>query len=158
MSRALAGAGLMAHVLVSKYADHTPLHRLSQIFARDGVEMAVSSLSDIVGSTAWLLTPLAQAMGRYVLSGAKVHGDDTPIRVLGSAGSKAKTGRLWVYVRDDRASGDTAPPAVWFQYSADRKGEHPRRHLRNFEGILQADAFSGYDRLFHDGGIVEAAC
>jgi transposase len=158
VNRALAGAGLMAHVLVSKYADHTPLHRLSQIFARDGVEMAVSTLSDIVGGTAWLLTPLAQAMGRYVLSGAKVHGDDTPIRVLGSAGSKAKTGRLWVYVRDDRASGDTTPPAVWFQYSADRKGEHPRRHLRHFEGILQADAFSGYDRLFHDGRIVEAAC
>ena len=158
VDRALAGAGLMAHVLVSKYADHTPLHRLNQIFARDGVEMAVSTLCDIVGGAAWLLTPLAQAMGRYVLSGSKVHGDDTPIRVLGGPKSKAKTGRLWVYVRDDRPSGDTAPPAVWFQYSADRKGEHPRRHLRHFEGILQADAFAGYDRLFHDGRIVEAAC
>jgi transposase len=158
VDRALAGAGLMAHVLVSKYADHTPLHRLNQIFARDGVEMAVSTLCDIVGGAAWLLTPLAQAMGRYVLSGSKVHGDDTPIRVLGGVKNKAKTGRLWVYVRDDRASGDAAPPAVWFQYSADRKGEHPRRHLRHFEGILQADAFAGYDRLFHDGRIVEAAC
>jgi transposase len=158
VDRALAGAGLTAHVLVSKYADHTPLYRQNQIFAREGVELAVSTLSDIVGSAAWLLTPLVQAMGRYVLSGSKVHGDDTPIRVLGGARSKAKTGRLWVYVRDDRASGDTAPPAVWFQYSADRKGEHPRRHLRHFEGILQADAFAGYDRLFHDGRIVEAAC
>jgi transposase len=158
VDRALAGAGLMAHVLVSKYADHMPLHRLNQIFARDGVEMAVSTLCDIVGGAAWLLTPLAQAMGRYVLSGSKVHGDDTPIRVLGGVKNKAKTGRLWVYVRDDRASGDAAPPAVWFQYSADRKGEHPRRHLRHFEGILQADAFAGYDRLFHDGRIVEAAC
>lgn len=158
VERALAGAGLMAHVLVSKYADHTPLYRQNQIFARDGVELAVSTLSDIVGGAAWLLTPLAQAMGRYVLSGAKIHGDDTPIRVLGGARNKAKTGRLWVYVRDDRASGDTAPPAVWFQYSADRKGEHPRRHLRDFQGILQADAFGGYDRLFQDGRIVEAAC
>ena len=158
VQRALAGAGLMAHVLVSKYADHTPLYRQSQIFARDGVQMAVSTLSDIVGGAAGLLAALAQAMGRYVLSGSKVHGDDTPIRVLGGTGSNAKTGRLWVYVRDDRASGDAAPPAVWFQYSADRKGEHPRRHLRHFEGILQADAFSGYDRLFHDGRIVEAAC
>ena len=156
--RSLAAAGLMAHVLVGKYADHTPLYRQSQIFARDGVQLAVSTLTDIVAGAAWLLTPLAQAMGRYVLSGSKVHGDDTPIRVLGGAKSKAKTGRLWVYVRDDRASGDTAPPAVWFQYSADRKGEHPRRHLRDFEGILQADAFSGYDRLFQDGRIVEAAC
>jgi hypothetical protein len=102
VDRALAGAGLMAHVLVSKYADHTPLYRLNQIFARDGVEMAVSTLCDIVGGAAWLLTPLAQAMGRYVLSGSKVHGDDTPIRVLGGPKSKAKTGRLWVYVRDDR--------------------------------------------------------
>ena len=158
VDRALAGAGLMAHVLVSKYADHTPLHRQSQIYARDGVDLAVSTLADIVAGTAWLLTPLAQALGRYVLGGAKVHGDDTPIRVLGGAASRAKTGRLWVYVRDDRASGDMAPPAVWFQYSADRRGEHPRRHLRNFQGILQADAFAGYDRLFDDGRIVEAAC
>ncbi|OOG60965.1 IS66 family transposase [Polaromonas sp. C04] len=158
VERALAGAGLMTHVLVSKYADHTPLYRQSQIFARDGVELAVSTLTDIVAGAAWLLTPLAQAMGRYVLSGSKIHGDDTPIRVLGGAKNKAKTGRLWVYVRDDRAGGDTAPAAVWFQYSADRKGEHPRRHLRDFEGILQADAFSGYNRLFEDGRIVEAAC
>ena len=78
--------------------------------------------------------------------------------MLGGAKNKARTGRLWVYVRDDRASGETAPAAVWFQYSADRKGEHPRRHLRDFEGILQADAYSGYDRLFEDGRIVEAAC
>ena len=158
VDRSVAGAGLMAHVLVSKYADHTPLYRQSQIFARDGVELAVSTLSDIVGAAAWLLTPLAQAIGRYVLNGTKVHGDDTPIRVLGGAKNKARTGRLWVYVRDDRASGETAPAAVWFQYSADRKGEHPRRHLRDFEGILQADAYSGYDRLFEDGRIVEAAC
>lgn len=158
VDRAVAGAGLMAHVLVSKYADHTPLYRQSQIFARDGVELAVSTLSDIVGAAAGLLAPLAQAMGRYVLNGSKVHGDDTPIRVLGGVRAKAKTGRLWVYVRDDRASGDTAPAAVWFQYSADRKGEHPRRHLRDFQGILQADAYSGYDRLFEDGRIVEAAC
>lgn len=158
VERALAGAGLMTHVLVSKYADHTPLYRQSQIFARDGVELAVSTLTDIVAAAAWLLTPLAQAMGRYVRSGSKIHGDDTPIRVLGGARNKAKTGRLWVYVRDDRAGGDTAPAAVWFQYSADRKGEHPRRHLRDFEGILQADAFSGYNRLFEDGRIVEAAC
>lgn len=158
IERGLAGAGLMTHVLVSKYADHTPLYRQSQIYARDGVELAPSTLTDLVGSAAWLLTPLAQAVGRYVLGGYKVHGDDTPIRVLGGAKNKAKTGRLWVYVRDDRASADTAPPAVWFQYSANRQGEHPQRHLRGYHGILQADAFAGYNSLYEDGGIVEATC
>lgn len=158
IERGLAGAGLMTHVLVSKYADHTPLYRQSQIYARDGVELAPSTLTDLVGSAAWLLTPLAQAVGRYVLGGYKVHGDDTPIRVLGGAKNKAKTGRLWVYVRDDRASADTAPPAVWFQYSANRKGEHPQRHLRGYHGILQADAFAGYNLLFNDGSVIEAAC
>ena len=158
IDRGMAGAGLMTHVLVSKYADHTPLYRLSQIYARDGVDLAPSTLGDLVGGAAWLLTPLAQALGRYVLGGSKVHGDDTPIRVLGGAKNKAKTGRMWVYVRDDRASADAAPPAVWFQYSANRKGEHPQRHLLKFRGILQADAYSGYDRLFEDGRIVEAAC
>ena len=87
-------------------------------------------------------------IGRYVLKADKVHGDDTPIRALGGKGKKAHTGRLWVYVRDDRPSGDKAPPAVWFQYSADRKGEHPARHLKNFSGILQADAYSGYNALY----------
>ncbi len=158
IERGMAGAGLMTHVLVSKYADHTPLYRLSQIYARDGVELAPSTLGDVVAGAAWLLTPLAQALGRYVLGGYKVHGDDTPIRVLGGVKNSAKTGRMWVYVRDDRASADKAPPAVWFQYSANRKGEHPRRHLAKFRGILQADAYSGYERLFEDGHIVEAAC
>ena len=158
IERGMAGASLMSHVLVSKYCDHTPLYRLSQIFARDGVQIERSTLTDWVAGCARLLTPLAQALGRYVLSGSKIHGDDTPIRVLGGAKGKAKTGRLWVYVRDDRSSADTAAPAVWFQYSANRKGEHPGKHLKDFQGILQADAFAGYNRLFDDGNIIEAAC
>jgi transposase len=93
-----------------------------------------------------------------VLRADKIHGDDTPIRVLGGKGSKAKTGRLWVYVRDDRPGAGQAPPAVWFQYSADRKGENPARHLKDWRGILQADAFAGYNQLYEDGRIVEAAC
>jgi hypothetical protein len=92
------------------------------------------------------------------LAADKIHGDDTPIRVLGGTGAKARTGRLWVYVRDDRPSGDTAPPAVWFQYSANRKGEHPVRHLRHFKGILQADAFAGYHELYRGGQASEATC
>lgn len=158
VDRGMAGAGLRAHVLVSKYADHTPLYRLSQIYARQGVDLGRSTLTDLVGDTACLLTPLAQAIGRHVLCAQKVHTDDTPIRVLGGKGNKARTGRLWVYVRDDRPAADQAPPAVWFQYSPNRKGEHPRRHLGRYSGILQADAFAGYDRLFDSGDIVEAAC
>lgn len=158
IERGLAGAGLLAHVLVSKYADHTPLYRQCQIYAREGVELERSTLTDWVGQAARLLTPLADAIGRYVLRGQKIHGDDTPIRALGGRGKKAHTGRLWVYVRDDRPSGDDAEPAVWFQYSADRKGLHPARHLRHFSGILQADAFAGYNQLYEDGRIVEAAC
>lgn len=158
MDRCMAGAGLLTHIVVSKFADHTPLYRLCQIYARDGVDMSRSTVTDMVGNCAALLTPLAEAIGRYVLRADKVHGDDTPIRALGGKGEKAHTGRLWVYVRDDRPSGDEAPPAVWFQYSVDRKGEHPARHLKHYRGILQADAYSGYNALYKDGRVVEAGC
>ncbi len=158
VDRCLAGAGLLTHILVSKFADHTPLYRLCQIFGRENIELARSTITDWVGQAGWLLTPLAQAVGRYVLKAEKIHGDDTPIRSLGGKGKKAHTGRLWVYVRDDRPSGDKAPAAVWFQYSADRKGEHPVRHLLNFKGILQADAFAGYNALYEGGRIIEAGC
>ena len=158
VDRCLAGAGLLTHILVSKFADHTPLYRLCQIYGRDGVELARSTITDWVGQAGWLLTPLAEAVGRYVLKADKIHGDDTPIRSLGGKGKKAHTGRLWVYVRDDRPSGDKAPPAVWFQYSADRRGEHPARHLKKFTGILQADAYSGYNAQYEGGRIIEAGC
>lgn len=93
-----------------------------------------------------------------MLAADNIHGDDTPIRVLGGKGANARTGRLWVYVRDDRPSGSTAPPAVWFQYSANRKGEHPVRHLRHLKEIWQADAFAGYHPLYENGEAIEAAC
>lgn len=163
VQRGMAGPGLLAHVLVGKYADSLPLYRQCQIYAREGVMLERSTLTDWVGQAARLLTPLAQAIGRHVLRADKIHGDDTPIRVLGGKGSKVKTGRMWVYVRDDRphrgSNGNaTAPPAVWFQYSANRQGEHPARHLKGWRGILQADAFAGYNQLYADGRIVEAAC
>jgi transposase len=158
VDRGMAGPGLLAHVLVGKYADSLPLYRQCQIYAREGVMLERSTLTDWVGQAARLLTPLAQAIGRHVLRADKIHGDDTPIRVLGGKGSKAKTGRLWVYVRDDRPAGMQAPPAVWFQYSPGRHGEHPARHLKDWHGILQADAFAGYNQLYASGRIVEAAC
>jgi transposase len=162
IDRILAGAGLLAQVLVSKYCDHTPLYRQSQIYARAGLDLHRSTMTDWVGQAAQLLTPLAQAIGRYVLQADKVHGDDTPIRALGGKGGKVHTGRLWVYVRDDRNSGQQANPAVWFQYSVDRKGEHPAAHLKHFIGVLQADAFAGYNALYREdrqpGRIIEAGC
>jgi hypothetical protein len=105
-----------------------------------------------------LLDPLAQAIGRYVRQAEKVHTDDTPAPVLEPGRGKTRTARLWTYVRDDRPSGSRAPPAVWYQYSPDRKGERPRTHLKGYTGILQADAYSGYGHLYRDGSIVEAAC
>lgn len=162
IERVMAGAGMLAQVLVAKYCDHTPLYRQAQIYARAGVELHRSTLTDWVGQAAHLLTPLAQAIGRYVLAADKVHGDDTPIRALGGRGGKVHTGRLWVYVRDDRPSGSKAAPAVWFQYSVDRKGDHPAKHLKKFSGVLQADAFAGYNALYDEdregGRIIEAGC
>jgi len=99
-----------------------------------------------------------EALRRYVMSAGKLHADDTPVPVLAQGKGNTKTGRLWTYVRDDRPAGDTTAPAVWFAYSPDRKGEHPERHLQNFSGILQADAYAGFNQLYHDGQIQQASC
>ena len=159
IERGVAGPGLLAHVLVSKYADHLPLYRQSEIYARYGVELERSTLADWVGGTSELLDPLVEALRRYVMAAGKVHADDTPVPVLAPGNGKTKTGRLWTYVRDDRPAGDTAAPAVWFAYSPDRKGEHPEQHLRQFRGALQADAYAGFNQLYkEDGRIQEVAC
>src|SRR5438128_537352 len=158
IERGVAGPGLLAHVLVSKYADHLPLYRQSEIYARHGVELERSTLADWVGGTAQLLEPLVEALRRYAIAAGKLHADDTPVPVLAPGNGKTKTGRLWTYVRDDRPTGDQAAPAVWFAYSPDRKGEHPERHLRKFCGTLQADAYAGFNQLYENGRIQEAAC
>jgi transposase len=158
IERGLAGPGLLAHVLVSKYADHLPLYRQSEIYARAGVDLDRSTLADWVGATSHLLTPLVDAMRKHVLASSKLHADDTPVPVLAPGMGKTKTARLWTYVRDDRPAGDTSPPAVWFAYSEDRKGEHPKQHLSNFSGILQADGYAGFHHLYEGGKIREAAC
>ena len=158
IERGLAGPGLLAHVLVSKYADHLPLYRQSEIYARQRVELERSTLADWVGGCSRLLEPLVEALHRYVLSAGKLHADDTPVPVLAPGQGKTKTGRLWTYVRDDRPAGDTAAPAVWFTYSPDRKGEHPEKHLKKFRGTLQADAYAGFNQLYEDGRIQHSAC
>lgn len=158
IDRGTAGAGLLAHVLVSKYADHLPLYRQAQIYVREGVELERSTLAEWVGGCHRLLDPLVEALAGYVLRPGKLHADDTPVPVLDPGRGKTKTGRLWTYVRDDRPAAGSDPPAVLFRYSPDRRGERPRKHLTNFTGILQADAYSGFGHLYEGGKIQEAAC
>jgi transposase len=158
IERGLAGPDLLAHVLVSKYADHCPLYRQSDIYAREGVDLDRSTLAGWVGATSELLTPLVDALRKHVLSATKLHADDTPVPVLAPGNGKTKIGRLWTYVRDERPAGEKTAPAVWFAYTPDRKGEHPRQHLKNFKGALQADAYSGFHHLYEGGAIYEVAC
>lgn len=158
IERGMAGPGLLAHVLTSKYCDHLPLYRQSQIFARSGVELDRSTLAEWVGGSSELLAPLVEVLRRHVMAAGKLHADDIPVPVLAPGLGKTKTGRLWTYVRDDRPAGDSTPAAVWFAYSPDRKGEHPQSHLHNFTGTLQADGYAGFDRVYETGHVREAAC
>jgi transposase len=160
IARGRAGAGLLAMVLFGKYGLHLPLNRQSEGFAREGIELDVSTLADWVGASAAALSPLVELIRRHVLAAQRIHGDDTTVPVL--AKGKTITGRLWTYVRDDRPFGGPDPPAAVYAYSRNREGEHPRRHLADFAGILQADAFAGFNALYEPsrkpGAMTEAAC
>jgi len=158
IERGIAGPGLLAHIATSKFADHQPLYRQAVIDERQGVELDRSMRARWLGMGAALIQPLVEAAQRYVLAPGKIHTDDTPIQVLAPGHGQTKTGRLWVYVRDDRRSGSTAAPAAWFAYSPNRQGQHPQSHLANFSGVLQADAFPGYDSIYASGLVREAAC
>src|SRR5262249_17524895 len=138
--------------------DHLPLYRQAEIFEREGVELARATLADWGAQTSELVKPLIEALREHVMQGEKLHADDVPVPVLGPGVGKTKTGRLWTYVRDDRPAGDQTAPAVWFAYSPDRKGEHPKEHLKNFRGTLQADGYAGFDQIYEAGQIQEAAC
>jgi len=156
--RGRAGPGLLAHVLVAKYADHLPLYRQCEIYAREGVELERSTLADWVGQCTALLRPLVDALERHVMAGGVLHADDTPVPVLAPGTGKTSTGRLWAYLRDERSWGGLVSPAVLYRYSPDRKGEHPRAHLAAFRGTLQADGYAGFDGLYAGGRVLEAAC
>lgn len=158
IERGRPGPGLLAHVLVAKYADHLPLYRQSGIYAREGVELERSTLADWVGRSAALLDPLIDALKKDVLASDVLHGDDTPVPVLAPGLGKTKTGRLWTYVRDGRPWGSDQPPAAVFFYSPDRKGEHPQSHLKNFKGILHADGYAGFNAIFERPEVNEVAC
>jgi len=157
IERSYAGPGLLAHILTGKYSDHLPLYRQAQIYAREGVELDRSTMAEWVGGCTQLVTPLAEALARYVFAAWKIHADDTPVPVLDPGRGRTKTGRLWTYVRDDRPAGSEEPAAVLFRYSPDRRGEHPKVHLKPFTGILQADAYAGFGHLYGER-IQEAAC
>jgi transposase len=158
IERGRPGPGLLAHVLVSKYADHLPLYRQSQIFERDGLDLDRSTLADWVGKSTALLEPLADAIGRHVLEAAAIFADDTPIRMLAPGTGKTQTARLWTYARDERPWGGSAPPAAWYRFSGDRKGQHPRDHLARFRGFMHADGYAGFEDLYRAGAIREVAC
>jgi len=146
IARGRAGAGLLAMVLYGKYGDHLPLNRQSEGFAREGIDLDVSTLADWVGACTAALSPLVELIRRHVLAAERLHGDDTTVPVL--AKGKTVTGRLWTYVRDDRPFGGPDPPAAVYFYSRNRLGEHPRRHLASYGGILQADAYAGFNDLY----------
>ena len=162
--RARATSALLAHMLVSRYADHLPWYRQSVIFRRSGVEIDRDLMGRWAGKIAWLLTPLVDRMMAYILEARKIHGDDTPVDLLRSGERGTATARFWVYLRDDRSSGDAQPPAVVYHFSADRRGIHPAAHLQGYTGYFQADAFPGYNDLYRDPrtgeprGIVEVGC
>jgi transposase len=158
IARGRASAGLLAHIVVSKYDDHLPLYRQAEIYAREGVNLETSTLSGWVGATAAALKPLVDALTADVVAADTLHVDDTPVPVLAPGTGKTKTGRLWVYVRDERPFAGTRPPAALFFYSADRKGEHPRAHLKEFRGVIHADGYAGFNELFAGNRITEAAC
>jgi transposase len=154
------GPKLLAHVLFSKYGLHLPLNRQSAVYAREGIELDVSTLADWVGASAATLMPLVETIRRHVFAAERIHADDTTVPVL--AKGKTRTGRLWTYVRDDRPFAGPEPPAAAFFYSRDRGGEHPEQHLASYAGLMQADAYAGFNRLYEGnrkpGPIVEAAC
>lgn len=158
IARSYFGPGLISHVIISKYMDHMPIYRQCQQAAREGVELSESTVGDVIGGAHQLLRPLMSALHRYVFAANKLHADDTPIDVLAPGNGKTKQGRLWVYTRDDRPAGDASAPAVWFRYSPDRKGIHPQTHLKDYAGVLQADAYAGYNPIYDAGRVIEAAC
>lgn len=149
IARSYAGAGLLAHVVAGKYADHLPLYRQSEIYRRQGAEPCHTTLGRWTGAVAELLEPLYDVLRQYVLIPGKVHADDIPVPVQEPGSGKTRTARLWIYVRDDRNAGSLMPPAIWFAFSPDRKGIHPQNHLAGY---------SGYRALYEFGRIMEAAC
>ena len=158
IERGIPTEALVAHVLVSKYADHLPLYRQSQIYARQGVHLDRSTLSDWVGRAAWWLSPLRDHLFATLKQSTKLFADETTAKVLDPGRGRTKVGQFWTYARDDRPWGGSAPPAVVYRYAPDRKADRPLEHLDGFSGVLQVDGYAGYERLGRRGGVQLAFC
>ena len=158
IERGRPGPGLLAHVLVSKYADHLPLYRQSQIYAREGVDLDRSTLADWVGKSTALLEPLADVIAKRGKEGAALFADDTPLKMLAPGNNKTKTARIWAYVRDERPWSGQSPPCAWYKFTVDRKGEHPVKHLLSYQGWVHADGYAGFNGVFGEGKASEVAC
>ena len=158
--RGFAGPSLLAMILFEKFGQHQPLNRQSERYAREGIDLSVSTLADQVGACTVVLQPLHALIEAHVLAAERLHGDDTTVPIL--AKGKTVKGHIWTYVRDDRPFGGRAPPAALYYASRDRRHEHPARHLQGFSGILQADAYDGYNTLYNParaaGAITSALC
>lgn len=157
IDKGMASSALIAQVIVDKYADHLPLYRQAERFKREGIDLDRSTLAGWVGRAGALLQPLVEAIRRHVMAGHKLHADDTTAPTLKPGNGKTLTGRYWNYVRDDRPWQSEVPPAVWFQYSTSRSGQEPLKHLEGFNGVIQADAYAGYN-LAVQRGISRAGC
>ena len=146
--RGMVDASFLAYIAIAKFCDHIPLYRLAGICARSDLDIDRSQLAEWLGYVAWLLAPLVELIAAHVMAGRVIHCDDTPVPVLAPGAGKTKTGRLWVYLRDERPHAGVASPAVLYRYTADRKGEHCRKELANFTGSLHADGYSGFHKLY----------
>ncbi|HEY9214222.1 MAG TPA: IS66 family transposase [Ancylobacter sp.] len=153
-----ATPALIAQVLVSKYCDHTPLYRQSQIFARHGVDLARSTLAGWVGGACWWLEALHERLCRNVFASDQLFADDTPVPVLDPGRGRTKTGRLWVYAREQRGWSGPAPPAAVYLFPPDRRAERPVAHLQHFSGVLHVDGYAGFEQLARKGDVILAAC
>lgn len=151
--RGMVDASFLAHMIVAKFCDHIPLYRQAEIDARAGVEIDRSQRAEWLGHMAWLLSPLVELVAAHVMASCVIYADDTPVDVLAPGNGKTKTGRLWVYLRDERPHAGTTPPAVLYRYTPDRKGEHCRAELANFTGWLHADGYAGFARLYEIAGM-----
>jgi transposase len=150
--RGMVDASFLAHIAVAKFCDHLPLYRQVEIYARSGLDLDRGQLAEWLGHVAWLLRPLIELIAAHVMAGHVIHADDTPVPVLAPGAGKTKTGRQWVYLRDERPHAGTAPPAVLYRYTPDRKGEHCRAELAQFVGWLHADGYAGFGRLYEIAG------
>lgn len=163
LPKVMASSALLAHLIVSRFVDHVPWNRQSVILRRQGIDIDRDVMSRWARKLAWLMAPLGERLLAYILEAPKIHGDDTPVTLLGN-GNGSAIARFWVYLRHGWSSGDMEPPAVAYRFSADRGGHHPAAHLANYRGYLQADGFAGYNALYRDPktkaprDVVEVGC